>query len=331
MLPSHQSGASWPLLANAQGRHLNFTRRCRQCQEFADVPHTLPNNLHSLSSLWLFSMWGIDIQGPLPKAPGIVKYLLVTIDYFTKWIETRPLQEIMTSKVEKFTWKHLICMYGLPYAIVTINNTQFKAQIYENFLIRLGIKHLVTSIEHPQTNGQAEAANRVILRVICTKLDKSKSIWKEELYNILQVYHCLPQTATNKTSYQLTYGTNAMIPVEVGELSTRRLLFQQQQNKENMRVDLKPPKKSKKRQGLKKKLPNFQHPGETIQRFNHEPFNLVTSCGESKVKPKKIPERESLAPTGKVPPGSQPTLTTEHTNYKSWMAKQFQEHGMPPT
>jgi len=94
-------------------------------------------------------MWGIDIQGPLPKAPGIVKYLLVTIDYFTKWIETRPLQEIMTSKVEKFTWKHLICMYGLPYAIVTINNTQFKAQIYENFLIRLGIKHLVTSIEHP--------------------------------------------------------------------------------------------------------------------------------------------------------------------------------------
>ena len=72
-------------------------------------------------------------------------------------------------------------------------------------------------------------------------------------------------------------------------------------------------------------------PGETIQRFNHEPFNLVTSCGESKVNPKKIPERESLAPTGKVPPGSQPTLTTEHTNYKSWMAKQFQEHGMPPT
>ena len=55
----------------------------------------------------------------------------------------------MTSEVEKFTWKYLICKYDFPYAIVTINNTHFKAQIYENFLIRLGIKHLVTSIEHP--------------------------------------------------------------------------------------------------------------------------------------------------------------------------------------
>ena len=94
---------------------------------------------------------------------------------------------------------------------------------------------------------------------------------------------------------------------------------------------MKPPKKSKKWQGLEKKLPNSEQQGNRIQRFNHEPFNPTFSYGESEVKPKKIPERESLAPTGKVLSGSQPTLTTEHTDYKSWMAKQFQEHGMPPT
>ena len=72
-------------------------------------------------------------MGPLPKAPGAVKYLLVAIDFFTKW-------------------KHLICRYDLPYAIVMDNDTQFKAQTYEDFLIRHDVKHLVTSVEHPQTN-----------------------------------------------------------------------------------------------------------------------------------------------------------------------------------
>ena len=65
-------------------------------------------------------MWGMDILGPLPKALGALKYLLVAINYFTKWIEARPLREITTNEVEKFTWKHLICKYGLLYTIVTI-------------------------------------------------------------------------------------------------------------------------------------------------------------------------------------------------------------------
>jgi len=61
----------------------------------------------------------------------------------------------------------------------------FKAQNYEKFLSRRGIKHLVTFIEHPQTNGQAEVANRVILKPLHARLDKSKALWKEELPNIL--------------------------------------------------------------------------------------------------------------------------------------------------
>ena len=111
-------------------------------------------------------MWGMDILGPLPMAPGRTKYLLVAIDYFTKWVEAKPLQEISTSEVEKFTWKHLICRYGLPYVIVTDSGTQFKAHTYEDFLSRLGIKHLITSVEHPQTNGQAKVANKVILKAL---------------------------------------------------------------------------------------------------------------------------------------------------------------------
>ena len=133
-----RAGYYWPTLrANA----LNFTKRCRRCQEFSNVPRIFLDNLHSLSFPWPFAMWGMNILGPLPKAPGAIIY-----------------------------------RYDLPYAIVTNNDTQFKFLTYKDFLIRLGIKHLVTSIEHPQTNGQAEAANRVILRDLRTRLDKSKGL-----------------------------------------------------------------------------------------------------------------------------------------------------------
>ena len=142
----------------------------------------------------------------------------------------------MASKEEKFTWKHLICRYGLLYAIVTNNDTQFNAQTYEDFLTRLVIKHLVTFAEHSQTNGQAEAANRVVLKALQTRLDKSKALWKEELYSILWAYHSTPKTTTNETPSQLAYAINAIIPIEVGEPSTRRLLFQQPQNEENMEL-----------------------------------------------------------------------------------------------
>ena len=100
-----------------------------------------------------FAMWGMNVLGPLPKALATVKFLLVAIYYFTKWIEARPLREITSSKVEKFTCKHLLCRYSLPYAIVIYNGTQFKAQAYVDFLTRLGVKYLVTSVEHPQTNN----------------------------------------------------------------------------------------------------------------------------------------------------------------------------------
>ena len=70
---------------------------------------------------------------------------------------------------------------------------------------------------------------------------------------------------------------------------------------------MKPPKKSEKWRRLEKKLPNFEQPEDSIERFNREPSNLATSYGESEVRSKKIPEQESLAPTGKVPLGSQPT------------------------
>nr|KYP70755.1 Pol polyprotein [Cajanus cajan] len=106
-----------------------------------------------MMSVWPFSQWGMDILGPFPPAKGQLKFLLVAIDYFTKWIEACPLAKITTENVQKFTWKNIICKFGIPHTLVTDNDRKFIIQGFEDFLRELGIKHLLTSVEHPQTNG----------------------------------------------------------------------------------------------------------------------------------------------------------------------------------
>ena len=291
----------WPTL---RADALGFIKRSRWCQEFANVPRTPSDNLHSLYSPWPFAMWVMDILGPLPKAPGVVKYLLVVINYFTKWIEDHYGN---------------ICRYDQWGGEIHLETPHMQVQplirpchrqrhsIQSLNLQRLPSKarhqapcHL---IEHPQTNGQAEAANRVILRALRTRLDKSKGLWKEELPSILWAYHYSPQTTTNETLYRLTYDTDVMIPIEVGDVepSTRRLLFWQQQNDENIRVEIETTDEVQDMIRIREEATKlWATRRKKKQRFNHESFNLVTSYGESEVKPKKILEWKSLAPTGKA-------------------------------
>lgn len=108
------------------------------------------------------------------------------MDYSTKWIKVELFATIIAQKVEKFTWKNIICRYDLPQAIVIDNERQFIEKDYEEFLKPLGIRHLTSSVEHPQTNGQVEAANKVILSELRKRLSKvPKGLWVDEPPSIL--------------------------------------------------------------------------------------------------------------------------------------------------
>ncbi|XP_016168649.1 uncharacterized protein LOC107611209 [Arachis ipaensis] len=87
-----------------------------------------------------------------------------------------------------------------------------------------GIKQKFSSVEHPQTNGQVESANKVILLGLKRRLDNEKGAWADELASVLWSYRTTEQSSTGKTTFRLTYGVDTVIPVEVGELSPRLLL-----------------------------------------------------------------------------------------------------------
>jgi len=88
-----RAGYYWPTLR--QYTH-SFVRKCSKCQKFGPL-HTVPmEELHQITSPWLFTTWGIDILGLFPLVKGQVKFLIVAIDYFTKWIEAEPSATITT-------------------------------------------------------------------------------------------------------------------------------------------------------------------------------------------------------------------------------------------
>lgn len=94
-------------------------------------------------------------MGPFPLAPGQLKFLIVGVDYFTKWIEAEVVAKIIIERVKRFYWKKIICRFRLPKYIMSGNETQFAWSKIVKFCNQLGIQTKFVSIIHPQSNGQA--------------------------------------------------------------------------------------------------------------------------------------------------------------------------------
>ncbi|RDY02803.1 Retrovirus-related Pol polyprotein from transposon 17.6, partial [Mucuna pruriens] len=127
----------------------------------------------------------------------------------------------------------IICRFGLLAEIVSDNETQFASKTTVEFCNGLGIKQIFTS-----TNGQAEAANKVILKGLRRRLEEAKGRWAEKLPHVLWSYHTTPHSAINETPFRLTFGTEAVISVEIGEPSIRTTLFEPNANENELRANL---------------------------------------------------------------------------------------------
>ena len=110
-----------------------------QCQKFATNIHQLEGVLNPLSSPWPFAQWSLDIVGPFPKAAGTKRYLLVGMDYFTKWVEAEPLANIRDVDAKKFVWKNIVTQFGVPRTFISDNGLQFDSKSFRRYCYDLGI------------------------------------------------------------------------------------------------------------------------------------------------------------------------------------------------
>nr|GFB96855.1 rve domain-containing protein/RVT_3 domain-containing protein [Tanacetum cinerariifolium] len=115
-------GYFWPTMhKDAQ----DMIRKCSDCQIHCPVTRHPQQPLTPITAPWLFYKWGIDIAGPFPEGPGKVKFLIVAMDYFTKWIEAKAVATITGGQVKKFVWGNIVCRFGIPGEIISHNGKQF--------------------------------------------------------------------------------------------------------------------------------------------------------------------------------------------------------------
>lgn len=112
------AGYFWPTM---QKDALKIVQQCNKCQWFGNVQRIPEEHMSSISSTWPFSTWGIDIVGPLPPGKKQVKFLLVAINYFTKWVEAEPLAVITKAKIQNFVRQNIVCRFGIPRVIISNN------------------------------------------------------------------------------------------------------------------------------------------------------------------------------------------------------------------
>ncbi|GMH25591.1 hypothetical protein Nepgr_027434 [Nepenthes gracilis] len=230
-----RQGYYWPTMKYDA---VDFVRKCENCQVHGNLnrqPHT---ELRALQSPWPFAQWGLDILGPLPIAAGQRKFLMVGIDYFTKWVEATPLARITEQNATEFLRQSIVCRYGVPECVITDNGTQFTGKRFSRYCARLRINLIHTSVAYPQANGQVEVTNRTILHGLKTKLIDSGGSWVDELPSILWSYRTTPRESTKETPFSLCYGVEAVIPVEVGLPSLRVEHFNPDLNSQRLREHL---------------------------------------------------------------------------------------------
>ena len=139
-------GYYWPtILKDAT----DLVKRCRICQEHAKISRLPSEPLTSITSPWPFQLCDLDILGPLPIGKGQCKFIIVTMDYFTKWAEVEPLATITEHKICNFVWRAIICRFGISRALVSNNGKQFDNTKFRYFCAELGIKNYYSSPAHP--------------------------------------------------------------------------------------------------------------------------------------------------------------------------------------
>ena len=136
-----------------------YVKTCDKCQMVSNIIRQLTKELTSMTTPWPFTQWGLDIVGPFPTAIRQLKFLIMGIDYFTKWVETEALATITKKNVRSFVWRCIVCSFGIPRILVSDNGKQFDNDSFQDFCSQLGIGNHYSSPAHPQANGQVEVTN----------------------------------------------------------------------------------------------------------------------------------------------------------------------------
>ncbi|KAI5322691.1 hypothetical protein L3X38_031763 [Prunus dulcis] len=141
--------------------------------------------------------------------------------YFTKWVEAKPIKTTTSQEIITFIEEQIIQRFGIPESITTDRGSSFISKDMLDMTETFKFKLLQSTPYYAQANGQAQSSNKVIINIIRKILEKNPKQWHEKLSETLWAYRTSKREATGMTPYALTYGHDAILPMEIAVQSLR--------------------------------------------------------------------------------------------------------------
>nr|GFC22605.1 reverse transcriptase domain-containing protein [Tanacetum cinerariifolium] len=168
-----------------------LVKRCDSCQRQGKISQKdeMPHN--SIQICEIFDVWGIDFMGPFPSSKGN-KYILVAVDYLSKWVEAKALPTNDARVVVKFL-----------------------KSLFSRVMTKYGVTHRLSTAYHPQTSGQVEVTNRGLKRILERTVGENCALWSDKLEDALWAFQTAFKTLVGYTPYRLVYGKSCHFPLEL--------------------------------------------------------------------------------------------------------------------
>ena len=170
--------------------------------------------LNGILEVEIFDVWGLDFMGPLPSSYGN-KYILVGVDYVSKWVKAIASLTNDAKVMTKFLRKNIFSRFGTPRAIISDGGSHFCNYQFESLLKKYSVTHKVATPYHPQTSGQVEISNRAIKTILEKTVNASRKDWSSKLDDTLWAYRTAFKAPIGASPFRLLYEKSCHLPMEL--------------------------------------------------------------------------------------------------------------------
>ena len=206
------SGFFWPTLFKDAHEHAT---QCDQCQRIGGISRRSEMPLQNIMEVEVFDCWGIDFVGPLPPPFGN-EYILVAVDYVSKWVEAVAAPKNGAKTIVKFLKKNIFARFGVPRVLINDGGSHFCNSQLQKVLGHYHVTHKVASPYHSQTNGQAEVSNRELKKMLEKTVATTRKDWSSKLDDALWAYRTSFKTPIGLFLFQMVYSKACYLSVEMG-------------------------------------------------------------------------------------------------------------------
>ncbi|GJR10245.1 reverse transcriptase domain-containing protein [Tanacetum coccineum] len=204
------AGFYWPTIY--RDAH-DLVTRCDACQRQGKISQRDEMPQNAIQVCEIFDVWGIDFIGPFPSLRRN-KYILVAVNYLSKWDETKALPTNDARVICKFL-KSLFARFGTPRAIISDRGTHFCNDQFARVTLKYGVTHRLSTAYHPQTSGQVEVSNRGLKRILERTIGENRASWSDKLDDALWAFRTAFKKPIWCTLYKLVYGKACHLPIEL--------------------------------------------------------------------------------------------------------------------